>query len=292
MLDDVLKELGLTMVRQFMNSHKPKGAYEVMNEVGASLVLKYSQSEAGIQEIVTNLKGFKKLGQYAPHVYASDIRADSAYILMQNLGNDFSSMSVMSTDNAKSYTDLVKELEQLYNVSLHTLQDEQACFLSGMLEIYRLIDDDFYKDYLGSSIEVIHKIKQHFLFSVNTQTFSCWNFRPTNVYLNNGKIKITSPLSQLNGVPIIDLAVFAGVARDVLALPGSQQGYELLYNFATTRVATLLGIRESKAIKLFHAGRILQLLKGIKSRLLEGKPVIANEYKQDILNQCRLIESI
>ena len=87
--------------------------------------------------------------------------------------------------------------------------------------------------------------------------FSNWDFTPDDVYLTSSGIKYSDPHEQVTGIPIIDLACFAGVAV-AHGLPGSDAAYGRIESFAMHRVAGILEIDEETARKLFLLGRILQ----------------------------------
>jgi len=91
-------------------------------------------------------------------------------------------------------------------------------------------------------------------------TFSSWDFTPENVYLTKSGTRYVDPHTEVIGMPIIDLACFAGTARDAHNLPDSAWGYTLLKSFALIEVANLMQITAAEAEKIFRIGRILQCI--------------------------------
>src|SRR5690606_2653353 len=84
------------------------------------------------------------------------------------------------------------------------------------------------------------------------------------------------PKYDIRGNPIIDLACFSGVARDIMKLPASDEGYDLLFDFATGEVAGMLNLSEESAEKIFNLGRALQCAHGSRFRV-ESEPTRAKE---------------
>lgn len=104
--------------------------------------------------------------------------------------------------------------------------------------------------------------------------FSTFDFTPEDVFVAASTLKYVDPKPGQLGVPILDLACFAGVARDAHKLPGAEAGYDTLRAFALLEVADLLDIKRDQGELLFGLGRALQLgLSGFFR--LESEPAVA-----------------
>jgi len=88
-------------------------------------------------------------------------------------------------------------------------------------------------------------------------------------------LRYADPLPNLLGIPVIDLACFAGVARDAYHLPGSRLGYMVLRKLALWEVPKIIGLGSEECARLFFFGRALQC--SLSSRFRIEKDFLAAE---------------
>ena len=100
------------------------------------------------------------------------------------------------------------------------------------------------------------------------------------MFVHGEKIRYADPRPGLVGVPIIDLACFAGVSLCAYALPGAEEGYAILKAMACEFVADLLHLPRNQAERLFAFGRALQSAHSARFRV-EKNPDLAREFAKE-----------
>ncbi len=105
--------------------------------------------------------------------------------------------------------------------------------------------------------------------------FSSWDFVPENTFLMPEGLKYIDPHEDVTGVPIIDMACFAGLIR-LYNLPMADKGYAMLQEFALTKIPLILDIPEELACKLFFLGKVLQSFLSTRFRI-DSNPKQAQE---------------
>jgi hypothetical protein len=239
-------------------------------------VLKVGLTEESVAEIQKNIRGYELLRNqglnfFIPKVYASGIENDSIFILMEYCGDCFSGKIQQENSPEKLYEKLINDLLFVYS-STKTAVHKQSISLE---QVQKVIVDQ-YKRYLSSPFDpgevilpqlasVLDMIKLGNCFDC----FASWDFTPQNVFIPNGQVKYVDPNDQVVGIPIIDLACFAGVIHDVELLPAKEIGYELLQN-SVLSVATILEIPENKAMQIFYLGRVLQSFLSSRFRIVSN----------------------
>lgn len=263
-VEQLLTKLNLTVVTTFTSGHKCQTVYKVCTADHRSLVLKVGTDPQAIAEIQKNLRGYDNLRKaglnfFIPEIVDSNKSRYEAFILMEYCGNCFSELALRSKKPHRLYERLVETVSSVYSVS-KTDGTSARTFLSNVQseickQYRRYLQHIFDPTRLIESLleNVIHVID----FNCPHCCFASWDFTPQNVFLTRGGVKYVDPNDIVVGIPIIDIACFAGVIRDVQKLPGSASGYGLLEEsaFATGH---MLGLSEEKTHKLFNLGRVLQ----------------------------------
>jgi hypothetical protein len=189
---------------------------------------------------------------------------------MDYLGDNFLEANKKSNNPKKDYKTLCDILSKIYKKSRE--HNDSLEFIKEMKD--RMIR--YYRDYLIPAGHIKEKdlsfIKQYEIKTLNSEysCFAVFDFTPEDVYILDNKLKYPDPKHSLIGNPIIDLACFAGLARDVYVMKKSDYGYELLKDFALGEVSELLKIDKIKASKIFNFGRALQC--SLSSRFRIKKP--------------------
>jgi hypothetical protein len=183
--------------------------------------------------------------------------SDRKYIIMSYLGEDFAQQSMRSERSLLLYSILPVLLGPIYRRTKKK-DEESKKFLERMK--HRL--EKNYREYLipsgatsEKSLELLYDIEKH---APEFSCFAVFDFTPEDVYLIGDKIKYPDPKQEIRGVPIIDIACFAGLAKDVYHLPSSNEGYAILKKFALNEIPEILEMSRKDAKIIFYYGRALQ----------------------------------
>lgn len=270
-IEQILHSLKFKPEKQF---HGNSGAIVLLcesQEIG-NVIIKIATNERSVEEIKANIKGYEKIKKEGLEKILPDTLFYSlegkGNIIMSYLGDNFELMIKKSKDPIKQYYILCSLMENIYRSTVKNDKNSEK-FLS-------LLENDLltrYKKYLipvgflSKNIEKEVKNVNITSMAPEKSCFACFDFTPEDVFINQGQFKFPDPKSQIRGVPIIDLACFSGVAKDVYFLPGSEEGYRIIKQFALTTVSKILDLSYSSAEKIFNYERALQLAISAKVRM-------------------------
>lgn len=277
-LQDVLmglcKSYRLTLKEKFVFDPNKDGVYGGLNNDGVFkalsndgnlLVLKVAVSDKSIIEIKTNIIGYQRLREQGlekivPKIFFSEYDEQFAVLLMEYCGDDFLTQTRKSSNAISQYVALTKELEKIYSISR-----QGGEYGKKMVSLIISMIKAQYEDHLFMSLDKNRSLAKKIATipycidfgALRICCFASWDFVPENIFLTPNGLKYVDPHEDILGIPIIDLACFAGLIK-LYALPQAEEGYRLLENFALTKVASLLNAPEELSLKLFYLGRILQ----------------------------------
>lgn len=185
------------------------------------------------------------------------------------------------------YAKLVHNMESIYGKTIQ-VDESSYNFIARIQELLRnnylghilpakLIDPDMIIPHLAFDIDV---------FNTSKSCFAVFDFTPEDVYLTEDAIRYPDPKADVRGNPIIDLACFAGVSRDIYELPGSKEGYDYLEDLAIYDISNKLGLTQLTARELFNLGRSLQYSLSSRFRI-QSEPTLAQEYAQESVRYLR-----
>lgn len=164
---------------------------------------------------------------------------------------------------------MIVELEKVYKQSLQQSNNGKE-MIEAVLD--KIVEQ--YKEYLQQPLDPTSSLldRLEFLkrfFPVDEIKFCCfsnWDFTPEDTYLLDGGLKYSDPHAEVLGIPIVDMACFAGVLI-AYELFSAEKGYNLLQEFAMNRVSPILSIPKPLARRLFSLGRVLQCFLSARFRM-------------------------
>lgn len=286
-IESVCSKYSLVITEVFTAGHVCPAVYKARDRYGKLVVIKVGDDTATIQEIAKNLEGYEMLkkiglGYVCPDIYLAEVMSESALIIMEYCGKDFY-ISLETSENPEAlFRELVSQLENVYRSSRRVGSPTK-----NIREVLAKILEQ-YEKYLAIVFDRGRKIQpllQILSSRINSEVFgfscfSSWDFTPRNVFLTKSGLKYIDSNDNILGIPIIDLACFAGVVRDVHLLPGSIDGYDLLEKLAVEQVADILEIDPAQSLRLFYLGRVLQLFLGARFRI-KTDSVLAEKFYED-----------
>lgn len=264
-IDEICEKYDLQLKHKFQLGNVCKSVFRVQDANGNALVVKIGGNHDGIAEIQKNMTGYNKLismglDSFIPRIHTCEINAEFALLIMEDCGQDVLTQIKKSQKPSALFDQVLERIEPIYRLSKRPGNDGRTMILDVLKNIKELYNDHLRKkfDPIGHLQENINSLAHVFdELSFPFCCFSNWDFTPDDVYLTASGIKYSDPHEQVTGIPIIDLACFAGVAV-AHGLPGSDSAYLRIEAFAKHRVARILEIDENTAQKLFLLGRILQ----------------------------------
>jgi len=289
LISNILCNEDLELIRIFNTGNSGAIVLHTHNKYHEEFVLKIALNNRSKQEIDKNEMGYKAikkagLDSLLPTQYEIRTYDGVKYLKMNYLGKSFLERTKIDENPFELYKILVNKLNPIYGSSTNK-SDAGEEFLIRMRKILqknyneflmpaRIVTKDDVKEYINKHIE--KEAKKHCCFAV-------FDFTPEDVYLSADGIKYPDATDKIEGIPIIDLACFGGVARDVYNLEGSTHGYEILENYAILKVAKILSLPVDNAQKLFYYGRALQLSLSSRFRI-EKEPEKAKILAKQSLN--------
>lgn len=250
------------------------GVYKVLDSQGRSLVLKIAITENSIAEIKMNEIGYQKLRDYGldwfiPEVSIIEVNERFAVMLMEYCGEDFLTQARKVKDPLRFYSRLLDELVKVYTQSKRK-SDEGKQMVTSIIELIL----EQYEKYIYIHLDEGRTLESRLgalRSSVNINKiefccFSSWDFVPENIFLTPIGLKYIDPHEDVIGIPVIDIACFAGLMR-LYGLPEADKGYAMFQEFALTKIPSILNISEKSACKLFLLGKVLQSFLSARFRI-------------------------
>jgi len=276
-LEDICLEWDITIDEVLSHGDVCKMVYRATDDQGRKVVLKVGADERTRQEIARNIAGYEaieKLGLswFIPQIYVDGMNDPYGYswITMEDCGDDFLTAIRNCPTPINFYYGLVDQIRRVYCESIEQSLEAKRMLVrvtdKTMEQYLKYIEPNF--DQRGELRPALERLRQDILSEgYKYACFSNWDFTPEDVYLADERIKYTDPHEQVMGIPIVDLACFAGVARDAYHLPFSNSGYDIIRDFVMTELITILEIPRLTALKIFRLGRILQCFLSARFRL-------------------------
>lgn len=271
---EVCKRHGLTTVRKLSLGNVCDSVYMVVDTDNRQLVLKMGTESDAITEIRMNKSGYDNMDKcglefFRPEIVAYEDKMDYAMLLMEYCGEDFFT-HVKKVDNPLSqYVQLTSAMEDVYHKSLQRGHKGKEMVIAVINKAKEQYENHVYMhlDPGRSEAEKIDKI-DHCIDTgiLKYYCFSNWDFTPEDAYLTSDGVKYSDPHEDILGIPIVDMACFAGVAR-AYNLPGAVDGYKIMKEFATNKISFMIGVDRHLALKLFFLGRLLQCLLSSRFRI-------------------------
>lgn len=235
-----------------------------------ALVIKIGLGERPAHEVRLNRDGYRVLRSIGagrllpdPAVYL-EIHG-TPILVMEDCGPDFLHHVQASNDPVGLYQRLVDEVHDVYLETRCSDSPQPA-----VAKTQRLLVDQCRKHLQGLvDSRLVDRVEDASTdsFADVQSCFSTFDFTPEDVFLTEHGIKHADPLPDALGIPVIDLACFAGVARDAHRLPGSNEGYEIMERYALQVLPNLINLSPSDAQRLFSLGRALQSALSCRFRL-------------------------
>lgn len=245
------------------------------------LVVKFGIGEDAALEVERNIVGYEELRSMGaarlipPRVQVLEV-SGIKLLIMSDCGPDFVHASRKAQNPVELYEQLVRGMRVIYEETL----TDTPCVLGKIRDVRELLVQQCTTYLQGRVNEAllrrVHEYNFDALDSVRS-CFSSYDFTPEDVFITSEGVKYVDPIPGQLGCPVIDLACFAGVARDAHALPGSVSGYEVLERFATEELPSILHLSPKEAIRLFALGRALQSALSARFRL-ESDPQQAERH--------------
>lgn len=284
---------GVSLEKKFTTGNSGCFVGKIIDAEGKSLVIKIPVNENSRQEIQENIQGYISLRQQGlQELLPETIRVksfnSSNYLITTYLGNDFAYRAQNEPHPETLYQELIAQLFPIYKKTLRENSVDTEMFFRF---IKNKLKKNFINHILPSEIVTKEELKDFLDIDISKlvskrSCFAVFDFTPEDIYLQNGSLKYPDPKQNVRGNPIIDIACFAGVSRDVLNLPGSNDGYRMLQDFALDDVGSLFSLNKEQSEKIFNLGRALQCSLSSRFRV-DSEPAKARAFALQSLKYLR-----
>ena len=210
----------LSIRRTYLQGQRCKSVFEVGTCDGRVLILKVGETPLGVEEIRKNCAGYAAirelgLGRLIPEISSWSVGEREAFILMEHCGNDFVTESRRLSDPEAMYRQLVDLLRDVYQYSIAMRRRGGGrTVLVAKQRIATLYSQQLgpVLDRQGHHAPLIERVQKVAIEAGPLSCFASWEFAPRNVFLSDGRLKFADPNWVVTGLPIIELAMFAGMA--------------------------------------------------------------------------------
>jgi len=262
---------------------------------GQLFVVKAPTDQHSQQEIINNIHGYREMigeniGDMVPMHCIGHVD-DRTYLVMEYLGDDFASATKKSEQPESLYESLRKHMVEVYQ---RTTEQDGKCesFMERVntllhLNLCKISDAGMLpRDRVPDALDA----KKENLVT-DRSCFGVVEVTTEDIFLSKTGVRYPDPKHNIRGNPIIDLACFSGVARDIMHLPGSSEGYKTLERCAVNDVSEILNLTALQARKIFCLGRALQCSLSSRFRI-KSDPTLAATYAEHSLDSLCMISKL
>lgn len=234
------------------------------------LVVKIGLAESAEAEVRRNIEGYQNVraigaAELLPNPLEIFSYDDIPMLVMQDCGDDFWHAVRISKEPVELYRKLVTRMEDVYRRTKR--QNNNTDYFKPL----HLLLIEQYRKHISALIDqtLTDRLETASLDSLTVPAvcFSSFDFTPEDVFVTETGVKYLDPLPDVLGVPTLDLACFADVARDAYDLPGAHEGYEIISEFAYARIPIILDCSEACSKQYFLFGRALQSALSARARI-------------------------
>lgn len=261
----ILAHRGVEMYlsEQLLLGNKTKSVFRARRAVdNYPLVVKIGDTEKGAKEVLDNVAGYEEIVNLGIEWLIPEYRElitveETPVIIMSDCGEVFLEASKTHPEPVQLYEQLAQRTDRLYwNTFRGTNKPYEFAETCKRLlqKSYVELQSD------RCSPDVAKCINAWKVSSLRTDfcSFSTFDFTPEDVFVNEKGLKYADPKAGQLGVPIIDMACFAGTAL-AHQLPESEAGHDLLRSCATSELASMFDYSRDQAEMCYEIGRAIQL---------------------------------
>jgi len=238
---------------------------------GQQAVIKTGADELGRSEIANNVVSYAEMQKLrigdivAPKIFAQGESEGISYLILEYLGTDFRNRA--TSQNTVPMTNvMIKQLKSAYEITLNKdtfsskkwLEDRKQD-IARYFELYLIPTGFANKNDLAKlqSLEMAKIAPEKFTWATRDLT-------PDNIFVNGERLTIIDAKAGANGIPIVDLAMFATLTGEVYLLPNGNEAAMLARNFAR-RVSEQM-LQTQFGDELFKFGEIFQYALSVRFR--------------------------
>lgn len=259
---------------QLILGHKCKTIYVARDlKTGDRLVIKIGLRLESQNEIALNILGYQELSEIGAstilpsrvdHVVVDNIPV----LILAHCGDDFWHATKKVENPIQLYRYLTKHVDGLYWSTLRN-SDQPSMVVENLVKLIEKVYFERLTEYTDGNLKL--KLQRQMLRfpTVKKVCFSSYDFTPEDVFVTETSVKYADPKPGQLGLPIVDLACFAGVSRDAHLLPGSIAGYKLLQDYALNELPKILDLARTEAQLFFALGKVVQVGLSGYHRLVE-----------------------
>ncbi|HII71170.1 TPA: hypothetical protein HA265_00255 [Candidatus Woesearchaeota archaeon] len=257
-------KIEFTTVKTFTRGHSTCLVRLVETEEG-TFVLKSAEKDntRGRYELENNLAGSEEIEQMGiatiiPARYEFFQTDDAYHLIMSYLGEDLETMVNKSQRPEREFHQVLLNLAYVYNRTHRSGYDSAAEARQYIEKMIALTEKNHMLANEGrADSRFVDMLEQFRIPEMAASTFACHDLTPEDLFLCDGQLKYPDPKAGLRGVPIVDIACFAGVCRDSYNMKGAKTAYDRMKEFALD-LSTGFGMTRVQAESLFYLGRALQ----------------------------------
>lgn len=263
---EIEQQRGLTVVEEINKGLAGCVVFRGVKPDGEKVVIKVGNSPRGVEEIESNLHGYRSIAE----IGANDILPDGIElfetsfgpsIVMADLGTDFLITSTNYETTRANFDVLTATLQGVY--SQVSVDSPELC-LSSVNDGLQKLEDRIRKfpevgiNGYEQVADQIRHIVPSALSGRNSSLFLL-DFTPSNVFIHKGKARFIDPWRQSTylGNPLTSVAQFVTYAEAAYEVPGFNQD-NLDYVGFMLEVGRMMGLTPEQAQAQFLIGQSLQ----------------------------------
>ncbi len=289
-MENIFSSLKVRPTERILSGKRCKNVFRVRNIFDQSLVLKFASDEMGHEEIKSNLQGYSQIREiglinFIPKIFEENIQKNCSYILMEDCGDSLAAQLLDTAEYCFPIAQFCKEMFDIYSRSNFS-GPQGMNYISTRIKAVKHLYEDV-KMHLNGSEELKHFVQgmdMNLSAQINFYSFSSWDFMPGNIFVNEHGIKFIDPTASVVGMPIIDLACFAGVLKDLY----QRDHVEEIRLFCHEELAKLYNLSDKNVRKIFCLGQIIQTL--LHFRSISGSELENSRYTERLYEYFCILE--
>lgn len=286
-LDGIFEAHDMVEHNKIQAGHSGALLFRTRTSQGERFVIKISDDKISTKEIKSNSRAYKQIkaegpARLIPHIEVGEDASGRKYIIMPDLGETFSSQA-----RSEAGADYRAFQQSVWQAFVESFKKESP--MNEHSDSIRVAKDALrqYQQTLrtggipnDTTVAAIDKISADAISS-GASSFFLLDFTPDNVFIYDGHVQFIDPWEQetYRGSPIVNLAQFQTLAKDIYGLPGVEDAGEL-FEALFSKIGDKLGLSTYQVLAQRNLGAALQFSLSSFTRL-HSDPEKAHEYYKE-----------
>jgi len=242
---------------------------------GSSLIMKYSDSKEGIEEINENILGYKLSKKYPSlkKIFPNIVETNEKYIVLEYLGEPIKTKNISQFEVLSA---IKNTINSVYKTKIRSIDENKEAIKYIINHETSYLEKFLLPNNFGNKEMVKDLNNLDFSFVNSSSTICTKDFTPDNVFIYNNGFKYIDPKRNIIGPPFIDLGMLGTSYDKIYQMSENKDFYNSLLSFSKSNDKQMNYVGEETE-RLFKLGSLRQYILSAKFGLFpQNNPTKVN----------------